>query len=197
LMLDEPLSAVDPSRREELRHLIAHLQRERRITTLYVTHDRAEAAELGDRVALLIEGRIIQHAPPQELFSRPASAVVARFFGSSNLLTGDVVAGHLHAAGLRLPIDAPEGRITVAVRPERLELDPDGPLRGIVRVASYQGTHRRLVVDCGGTELEAHVDVDVPVEMGERVGLRVAPRHLWPLSDGADTTGSEHRQEVS
>jgi ABC-type Fe3+/spermidine/putrescine transport system ATPase subunit len=186
LLLDEPLSAVDPNRREELRHLIARLQRERGVTTLYVTHDRVEAAELGDRVAVMIEGRIVQEAPPQELFARPASAVVARFFGASNILRGTVTAGRLQTAGAALPVAAPDGPATVTIRPERLHVAADGPLRGRCVAATFQGTHRRLIVDCSGTRIEAHVDPDAEVEVGDHVGLGVAARHLWVLPDPAD-----------
>jgi putative spermidine/putrescine transport system ATP-binding protein len=188
VLLDEPLSAVDPTRREDLRHLIARLQRDRGVTTLYVTHDRAEAAELGDRVALMIEGRIVQEATPQELFTRPASAVVARFFGASNILAGTVTAGCLEAAGTALPVGAPDGPATVVIRPERLRVSAGGPLRGRCVAASFQGTHRRLIVDCAGTRIEAHVDPDVAVEVGDHVDLTVAARHVWVLPDPAGPT---------
>ena len=183
LLLDEPLSAVDPNRREELRQLIARLQRARRVTTLYVTHDRTEAAELGDRVALLIEGRIVQHAPPEELYTRPTSTVVARFFGASNVLTGTVRGGRLRLPGAELAVDAQDGVHTVAIRPERLALDPRGPIRGRCETASFQGAYRRVVVDCGGARLEAHVDVEATVEPGDLVGLTVAPEHVWVLPE--------------
>lgn len=189
LLLDEPLSAVDPNRREDLRHLIAGLQRTRDVTTLYVTHDRAEAAELGDDVALLIEGRIVQHARPEELFNRPASTVVARFFGASNILTGLVTSGRLRtSAGLTLPVDAPDGTRTVAIRPERLELDPHGDLQGRCASSSFQGAHRRVVVGCAGADVEAHLDAEAAVEVGDLVGLSVPPRYVWVLPEAAPAT---------
>jgi thiamine transport system ATP-binding protein len=185
LLLDEPLSAVDPHRREELRQLIARIQRARHVTTLYVTHDRTEAAELGDDVALLIEGRIVQHAPPRELFTRPASAVVARFFGATNLLTGTVTSGRLRLLGLTLMVDAADGTRTATIRPERFELDPQGLLQGRCVTSALQGSHRRLVVDCAGTRLEAHVDADATVEPGDPVGLTIDPQHVWVLPEPA------------
>lgn len=197
LLLDEPLSAVDPNRREELRHLIARLQRERGVTTLYVTHDRGEAAELGDRVALMIEGRIVQEATPQELFTRPASAVVARFVGASNILRGTVTAGRLQAAGTVLPVVASDGPATAVIRPERLHIAAEGPLRGRCVAASFQGTHRRLIVDCAGTRIEAHVDPDAAVDAGDHVGLGVAARHIWVLPNHAGRAGdANQRSEV-
>lgn len=189
LLLDEPLSAVDANRREDLRQLVARIQRQRALTTLYVTHDRTEAAELGDRVALMVEGRILQHAPPQELFTRPASTVVARAFGASNILTGTVRAGEFRGAGLALPVTAPDGPATVAIRPERLRLAPGGPLRGRCVSVDFHGTHQRIAVDVGRTRLEAHVDTDVVVAAGQAVALEVARHHVWvlpePSPDGA------------
>lgn len=196
LLLDEPLSGVDPNRREELRQLIARLQRERAVTTVYVTHDRAETAELGDQVALMIEGHVVQHATPEELFTRPSSAVVARFFGATNILTGMVRAGMIEVAGASLPVDAPDGVHTVTVRPERLRLDPDGPLRGRCETASFQGSHLRIVVCCDGTRLEAHVDAEATVRPEERVGLAVAPQHLWVLPEPEQHAHVRNRGEA-
>ncbi|CAN5444281.1 ATP-binding cassette domain-containing protein [soil metagenome] len=186
LLLDEPLSAVDPHRREALRDLIHRIQRSRGITTLYVTHDRGEAAELGDQVALLIEGRIVQHAPPEELFTRPASAVVARFFGATNILHGTVTGGRLLTSAGMLRVDAVDGPATVAIRPERLRIVDDGPLGGRCVAASFQGSHRRLLLDCGGVPLEAHVDAETAADVGDTVALDVAPSHTWVLPDHTD-----------
>lgn len=81
LPLDERLGALDPNRRNALRRVIRDVQRERQVTIVIVTHDRSEAAELGDSIALMLEGRIVQHDEPRALFERPVSAAVARFFG--------------------------------------------------------------------------------------------------------------------
>ncbi len=81
LLLDEPFSALDENLREEMRSLVRALQRELRLTTVFVTHDQEEAAILAGRVALLIDGGIAQAGPPRELFECPRTAPVARFFG--------------------------------------------------------------------------------------------------------------------
>ena len=119
----EPLAALDPNRREDLRRLIARLQSERALTTLIVTHDRAEAAELGERVALMLEGRIVQHDEPRALFERPVSAAVARFFGVANLLRGTVRGGRLAWGGGELAVPVGDGAATLAIRPEHVGLD--------------------------------------------------------------------------
>ncbi|MEX2549339.1 MAG: ABC transporter ATP-binding protein [Nitriliruptoraceae bacterium] len=187
LLLDEPLSAVDPARREDLRRLIRRIQRDRQVTTLYVTHDRTEAAALGDRVALLIEGRIVQHAPPQDVFERPASAVVARFFGASNQLSGPVTAGRLRRDSIDLPVPGPDRDVTVTLRPEHLHVADgpdtrDGSLSGVVDEVEFQGSHHRLTVDVDGLRIVAHVTT-APPRAGEQVLLTIAPEHIWVLPD--------------
>jgi ABC-type Fe3+/spermidine/putrescine transport system ATPase subunit len=196
LLLDEPLSAVDPARREDLRRLIRCIQRDRQVTTLYVTHDRTEAAALGDRVALLIEGRIVQHAAPQDVFERPASAVVARFFGASNQVTGRVTAGRLRRSGIDLPVPGRDRDVTITLRPEHLHLadrphPEDGQLSGVVDEVEFQGSHHRLTVDVDGLRVVAHVTTAEPPDPGEQVLLTLAPEHLWVLPDTPADRGSE------
>ena len=163
--------------------------RDRLVTTILFTDvvgSTARAAELGDRLARLIEGRIVQEAAPRELFTRPASTVVARFFGANTILRGMVTAGRLEVADTALPVAAPDGPATAIIRPEHLHLSADGPLRGRCAAASFQGTHLRLRVDCGGATIEAHVDPDAVVEVGDQVALGVAARHVWVLPGPAD-----------
>ena len=79
LLLDEPFSALDAALRIEMRELVLGLQRELGVTTLFVTHDQEEAVVLADRIALVLDGRLQQHAPPTDFYDAPASLPVARF----------------------------------------------------------------------------------------------------------------------
>lgn len=88
LLLDEPLSNLDANLREEMRFEIRRLHEEFRITTVYVTHDQAEAMVTSDRIAVMHQGRIIQVGGPQEIFERPRTRFVAEFIGKTNILTG-------------------------------------------------------------------------------------------------------------
>ncbi len=88
LLLDEPLSSLDPHLRDGLRELVVELQRERELTTLVVTHDREEAVAFGDRLAVLFDGRLHQHAGPRDVVERPATGEVARFIGATEVLPG-------------------------------------------------------------------------------------------------------------
>ncbi len=161
LLLDEPLGALDPNRRGALRRLIRTIQRDRELTTVIVTHDRSEAAELGDTIALMLEGRIVQHDEPRGLFERPVSAAVARFFGATNLL--------------------PDGDATLAIRPEHVVLtdNDDGELRGRVIETVYAGDHVRVVVDCDGRSITAHVAPHDTPRVGDDVGIALPGERLW------------------
>jgi ABC-type Fe3+/spermidine/putrescine transport system ATPase subunit len=185
LLLDEPLAGVDPNRRDDLRRLLVELQQARALTTLLITHDRAEAAQLGQRLALLLEGTIVQHGTPQALFERPASAAVARFFGTRNLLRGRVTGGRLVLGAASIQVPGPDGEATVAIRPERVRLDERGPLRLLVAAASYAGTHVRLELRGQGLTLEAEVPTARAPRAGEVVGVALPPADLWRLPDAA------------
>jgi ABC-type sugar transport system ATPase subunit len=160
LLLDEPLTALDPGRREGLRRLIAGIQEERALTTLIVTHDRAEAAELGESIALMLEGRIVQHDEPRALFERPASGAVARFFGATNLVA--------------------LGDGTFAIRPEHVAVGT-GPLRATVTEALYRGTLVRLLLDWQGLRLEALVDPAAAPSAGAEIAFELPAERLWRI----------------
>jgi ABC-type Fe3+/spermidine/putrescine transport system ATPase subunit len=180
LMLDEPLAAVDPMRRADLRRLIRRVSSDRGLTAVHITHDRVEAAELGERVALLMEGRIVEEGPPQALFERPRTAVTARFMGSTNLVEGEVRAGVLRTPAGLLHVAAPDGRRTFTIRPERVLLG-SGPLRATVLEARYQGGHVLVGLDGRGLRLEAHVAPDAAPAVGSEVAVDLPSAALWPL----------------
>ena len=88
LLMDEPLSNLDANLREEMRFEIRRLHEEFKITTVYVTHDQAEAMATSDRIAVLNRGRLVQVGPPAEIFDRPKTRFVAEFVGKANILSG-------------------------------------------------------------------------------------------------------------
>ena len=125
LLLDEPLSNLDPSLRERTRRELREAIQRVGITTVFVTHEQEEAFDLGDRVAVMNAGRLEQVGTPDELYDRPASAFVASFVGRANVLPGELVGG---AAGAR-----------VIVRPEAMRFGPDGAIAGAVRARRFVG----------------------------------------------------------
>lgn len=166
LLLDEPFSGLDPSGREELVSDLERILRETGTTTVFVTHDRDEAIRLGDRVAVMMDGRVLQLARPEEVFSAPASEAVARFVGVENILAGEVVGQEEGVLRVRIADRelvvvgeaAPGDRVLVCLRPEDVVLGPvpgAGPtsarnaLIGKVVRSVPVGVLLRVVVDCG------------------------------------------------
>ncbi|HZX06426.1 ABC transporter ATP-binding protein [Kribbella sp.] len=184
LLLDEPLSNLDARLRLEARTFLKKLQRDLGITTVFVTHDQAEALALADRIAVMESGKLRQLGSPREVFARPANTFVANFIGSTpmNLLPGKVTApagsvdGVVAVAGGSLPattFSAADPEVTVGIRPEYLTLtteDVTGPaLRGTVVVAENLGTQSLVTVDCDDTL----VGVTVPEEHEPAPGTTV------------------------
>ena len=137
LLLDEPLSALDAKLRKQLRVQIKTIQGELGITTVYVTHDQAEALALSDRVAVMHEGRVEQVAAPETVYREPASRFVAEFVGDNNLFDGAVTDDGAGVAvdGATLPLPAgadrrPGQSVTVAVRPEAITVGEDRSTAG-------------------------------------------------------------------
>jgi iron(III) transport system ATP-binding protein len=200
LLFDEPLSNLDAKLREQLRAEIVRVQREVGITSVYVTHDQAEAMVISDHVIVMNRGRIEQQGDARTIYTRPANRFVAQFIGLANLLPGAVAAvdeadGSVHvevtgAGDRRATLRAQPGadglavgrRVLVVVRPEDVELvggDAAGlenRLDGAVTNAVYMGTHIDYQIDVAGVKLRAQARASAPWREGERVtlGLPVA-----------------------
>jgi ABC-type sugar transport system ATPase subunit len=181
-LLDEPLSNLDAKLRVHVRAEIAELQRRTGTTMLYVTHDQVEALTLGERVAVLHQGRLQQVASPRELYARPANLFVAGFIGSPpmNLLAARLGAGAggravLELAGQSLalpdalaPAARAAGALTLGVRPEALRL-ARAPAEGGLRA-------RVLHLEFLGHEVLAHLALGA--DASDAAGLRVVARLL-------------------
>jgi ABC-type Fe3+/spermidine/putrescine transport system ATPase subunit len=189
LLLDEPLSNLDPALRDEMRQLIQGLQRETGITTLVITHDQAEAVALADRIALLFDGRIAQHDRPEAFYRRPATQAVARFFGGVNFVPGSARGGRFHSAlgPLILPEDAPEGAHVLTIRPEALRLGPGENSRDArVTALTFLGTQTRVELEAKGIALQALTTPDAARSLlpGDRISIALPPEALWLLPPG-------------
>ncbi|MGH3566483.1 MAG: ABC transporter ATP-binding protein [Pseudonocardia sp.] len=159
LLLDEPLSALDARVRVQLRDEIRRLQLAEGITTLFVTHDQAEALAAADRVAVLNRGRLEQVGTPQEVYARPTTAFVAEFVGVVNRLAAVVVdPGRVRVLGSVAVLEGEPGssgdELAVAVRPESLAVAPNGEgTPGRVVAYTFLGPVTRLVVQTDDGEL--------------------------------------------
>ena len=152
LLLDEPLTALDAKLRDSLRLEIDRLLRGLNITTVYVTHDQAEAMALGDRIAVMEHGRIAQIGSPQDIYCSPASTFVADFIGTMNRVSGKAEENGLRFSGGTVPLGPDSaGATEVMFRPEDVQLVPDAEadFSGKVVSSFFLGDHTRLVVDVG------------------------------------------------
>src|SRR6201994_1365372 len=136
LLLDEPLTALDAALRDRLRGELNRLLRALGITTIYVTHDQAEAMELGDRVVVMQKGVIAQIGTPRDIYFTPRNRFVAEFIGAANILEASVEDGQLVLPGGRQPIggDADLTAAVAMIRPETIGIvqSESAPLSGII-----------------------------------------------------------------
>ena len=183
LLLDEPLGALDLKLRQEMQLELQRVQREVRITFVYVTHDQEEALTMSDRIAVLSQGRIEQTGNPAEVYERPRTPFVAGFIGVSNLIERD---GH-----------------TITVRPEKITLIPDGEPDpsgthvepGRVRDIIYAGVLTRYVVDLdgGGELVVSRQNTEGPASgetRGGRVRLAWRPEQAFTIPSGTIPSGT-------
>jgi len=192
-LMDEPLSNLDAKLRVQMRADIAALQADFGVTTVYVTHDQAEAMTLGHRVAVLHEGELQQCGPPRALYERPGNIFVAGFIGSPamNLCTLAASNGALSFGGVevRVPTAAPNGSFVLGVRPESLEVASEG-LPAKVEVVEDIGADAYVfcTAELGGQSMRlvARSEARRAPRQGDRVSLR--PRadeaHLFDPASG-------------
>jgi putative spermidine/putrescine transport system ATP-binding protein len=169
ILMDEPLGALDKRLREHMQYEIMRLHRDLGLTTVYVTHDQAEALTMSDRVAVFFDGRIQQIARPHELYENPDNAFVANFVGENNGLAGQVTAMDQQLATLTLSNGAQvRGRITqnlsldttgmLFLRPEQVSVaqgddNLGNRVRGLIQEIIYCGDHHRVHLRLAESEL--------------------------------------------
>jgi len=190
-LMDEPLSNLDAKLRVQTRAEIARLHQRLKTTIVYVTHDQVEAMTMGNRIAVMSEGRLQQVGTPQELYDSPVNRFVAGFIGSPAMNFIDVVrnqaTGRLEAPAASIPVPdryrdgvgAMSGPLVAGIRPEHFELgggaDAAGgaSVEGVAEVVEYLGNEQLLHVTSNDRDLVAIVDASAKVEPGQPVSLRV------------------------
>ena len=198
-LLDEPLSNLDAKLRLETRLELHQLHRELGVTTVYVTHDQEEAMTLADRIAVFMDGRIVQIGTPREVFGRPSCAAVAEFIGAPpmNLLTVQWRESQVQWAGTAHPIEWPgtdhpielrtlvSRQVRMGIRPADLRLSSQGSPATVLSV-EVLGEHVIVNLDSAGQRLKAKVDGELQVKEGDIVGLDFDPQriHLFDESTG-------------
>lgn len=196
LLLDEPLSALDPQIREEMQVELTRLQRALNMTFVMVTHDQSEALALSDRIAVFCSGNLEQIGTPKEVHDKPKTKFVAQFVGQSNLIPSELEGRQNNsmivrlAGGQKVLVDdgangpVQSGRYELCIKPEAIEIsapdreDPDQPntLTGKVLTRTYKGSSHEYVVDIGGQEhlrVEDMNDDGIEFDVGSKVTVKL------------------------
>ena len=202
LLLDEPLSNLDAKLREELRFEIKNLVRRMGITSVYVTHDQAEAMVISDRIAVMDSGNVVQLGKPQEIYEKPATTFVADFIGTTNFIAGEIVqvTADTQTAVMRTDFNqellcqtsdmqATEtgARVNASIRPEDVEVFDQPPenqtnlVRGTIAHKAYLGNFLYFFVDVDGTMIRVQVPHHLPQEEGDELYLLLNPQKCMIL----------------
>jgi len=195
-LMDEPLANLDAKLRKEMRREVVLLQEDLGVTMVHVTHNQEEAMTMGDRIAVMNEGRIQQVAPPDETYDRPANRFVAEFIGSPsmNMIVGQVEDGQFRADAADIAVTLPAAladattsdRVTLGIRPEHVVLGESGEnaaFGGEVDVVENLGNNQIVYFDYGRFEFLAEVGPDHAVAAGDEVGIALPADHVH-LFDG-------------
>ena len=209
LLMDEPLSNLDAKLRIDMRIAIKKIQKDLNITTIYVTHDQEEALAMSDRIAVMNAGIVEQIGTPQEIYSKPATAFVAGFIGTTNFLDGTLsavdgtetsgIAGgpaavHIKGVGT-IPVGfrkMKSGEVRLAIRPEDIHLTEPGEdePQGRIALVTFLGDYISYEIELGGGQIvevnEYAKDTDVLRAVGDRVGVRfnLGKLHLYRRGEG-------------
>lgn len=188
LLLDEPLANLDAKVREVVRFELKELQKRLGFTAIYVTHDQSEAMALSDKIIVMDQGRIVQEGTPADIYERPKARFVAEFVGQSNFISGLAVKGD-NGLGVSLPGGyvvpvseehkiEPGSQVTISVRPEGLEVLPDGAgnqgLAGIVKAKAYLGNFLLFrIIGPEGLDLHVQLDPQAAYTEGSEVRIKI------------------------
>ena len=194
LLLDEPLSNLDAKLRESMRFEIKEIQTRLGITVVYVTHDQTEAMAMSDRIILINQGKVQQVGTPRDIYNHPANPFVADFLGKVDFVRGTLQGGRIRLDGssVSLPCEGmPDGRIILAVRPERMTLSSEaGELEGRLENQYYLGDVNdcRVRVDSLTFRVIAPPETYDSMKPGDRVFLTMRDRMIFPDDGSLDET---------
>ena len=172
LLLDEPFSSLDEQLREEMRSFVLELHRKSDITMILVTHDRQEALSMSDRIALIIDGTLLQEGTPQQIYTAPATREISDYLGGCSYLPGTIRGGVFESPVLTIPAEgSPDGPCTARITPGMLRLRQEGEWE-VTRV-SYLGESRLVQLQRCGCTLTARTGLAICT--GMNCGLDFLP----------------------
>ena len=181
-LMDEPLSNLDAKLRQAMRVQIKHLQRQLKITTVYVTHDQIEAMTLADRIVIMQNGAIQQIGTPDQIYNDPANTFVAGFIGSPpmNLIKGQVDGGTFRGPGCEVVgVGVADGDVTLGVRPEDCVVGNGSNLRARVYGIEPTGDMTFLTLQIDGVHFEVKADRDYRAELDSEVTVAFDPNRIY------------------
>ena len=189
LLFDEPFSNLDTGLRTRVRADVAALMHEVGMTSIFVTHDQEESFVVGDRVAVMRDGRIVQVGRPADVYQYPASPWVATFLGAANVLKGVATNGHASTAVGKVPlVDRVRGPCQVVIRPEHLTVGQGD--QGVISSVEFYGHDTSYELAINGTTLSARVIAAPDFFPGDRVSVAYSGPDVVAFASG---TG--HRPE--
>ena len=199
LLLDEPFGALDAKVRKSLRIWLRNLHKRMGLTSIFVTHDQAEAMEMADRIAVMRAGRIEQVDVPERLYTDPANEFVHEFLGESVRFDCNVQDGFARFDRLPVPAiaaDVPNGPAIALVRPYEIELSPgEGPAR--IRSVHTAGPLQRITISLASQEFEVtHAGIDWMPHVGETCTVSLSRAKLYPKNSASADAGSRSDNEV-
>jgi iron(III) transport system ATP-binding protein len=202
LLLDEPLSNLDAKLREKMRFEIKSLVRRMGITSVYVTHDQAEAMVISDRIAVMDSGNVVQIGTAQEIYKKPANRFVADFIGTMNFMSGEVVqvlqdtdsvyvrtefSEKMLCKTPGITATTPGKKVYASIRPEDVEVFTEPPqamenlFKGTITHKAYLGNLLYFFVSINGTMIRVQVQHHVPQEEGQELYLFLNPQKCMIL----------------
>jgi len=203
LLLDEPLSNLDAKLREKMRFEIKSLVKRMGITSVYVTHDQAEAMVISDRIAVMDSGNVVQVGTAQEIYKKPANKFVADFIGTMNFIPGEIVQARQDTDEVCVRTEfsekvlcttdgameaTPGKKVYVSIRPEDVEVFSEAPgdrenlFKGTIAHKAYLGNFLYFFVNLNGITIQAQVPHHLPQDEGQEVHLFLNPEKCMILS---------------
>ena len=194
-LMDEPLSNLDARLRVQMRGELKRLQHQLGTTTIYVTHDQAEAMTLASRVAVMKKGRLQQFDTPLNIYNRPANRFVAEFVGSPsmNFVEGTIDRGTFVGAEIKFQVSRSGGHVTMGIRPEHIHVltqPQEDAIPAEVYVTELMGNETFVFLTVGPHKLIARAPADFRAEVESTVWLRleVEKAHFFPKEKSTDYT---------
>lgn len=190
LLLDEPFASLDEDLRKEMGELVRRLHKENGITTVMITHDKEEAMELSDRLALMEEGRILSFDTPAKLYSFPDNSKIAAMLGYVNLFEGRVDASIFSSDIINFNTDKKDGEYKLLLRPSELAVDKSGKMgmKVKLRQTAFRGEITEMIFEADNKEYKARLPygdfIRLDVKPGDEAGLVSKKNNDFVLLEG-------------